>query len=76
MSVLAAATNQAELDLALWQGAMDRLDRRSAEFSDAVGIISVFISAMRNEGSHGPLGEYAWRRAEKAMADWGMEVFS
>lgn len=76
MSALAAATTQAELDFALWQGAMDRLDRRNAEFSDAVGIISVFISAMRNEGSHGPLGEYAWRRAEKAMKDWGLEAFA
>lgn len=76
MSALAAATTQAELDHALWQGAMDRLDRRNEEFRDAVGVISVFISAMRSEGTNGPLGEFAWRKAEKAMKDWGLEVFA
>lgn len=73
-SIPAFAQSQADFDFAMWKSAQDRLDVSRGEFRDAIGLLSQFLTAMRMEGANGPLTEFAWRRTEKAMREWGLEM--
>ncbi|KMS60001.1 hypothetical protein V474_07905 [Novosphingobium barchaimii LL02] len=73
-SLPAFAQSQADFDFAMWKDALDRLDATRGDFRDAIGLLSQFLTAMRMEGASGPLTNYAWRRTETAMRDWGLET--